>query len=143
MSLSLGESEAVARFWKGAEPAVRVRGEESAVWVALCMVASIAPIPGVWVKPGWPGEVALAPPSEVCGVAAPVCAAVCGPDAPRPGTVGAGAASVGAEAGVGVYVALVAPVGASATSVVDAGVGVEVVACEATGPAEGAAAGDT
>jgi hypothetical protein len=145
VSLLLGAGEGAARFWKGAEPAARVRGDESAVWVSFCVVALSAPVPGVWAKSGWPGEDAVAPLLVVCGVEVPACPASCGPDAlgelPRLGTVGAGAAAVGAEVGVGAY-ALATPAGAPATLGFDMGVGVDVVVGETSGPAEDAVASE-
>src|ERR1700691_2645462 len=96
VSLLLDAGEVAAGFWKGAEPAVCVRGEESVVWVALwvCVAALSVLVPGVWVESDWSrdGEVVVS--SAVWGITPLGCSASREPD------------EFGVSPGVGASVAL-------------------------------------
>jgi hypothetical protein len=141
--------EAAAGFWKGAEPAVRVRDEESRVWAALwvCAAALSVLVPGVWVESDWPGDGAVVVSSAVWSVAVLGRSVSCEPDVfgALPGLgalvdVGDVAVAGGRVpvAGVG----LAAPVGVAVTPRVEGGVGVDPAADGEGGSTEDVVAGE-
>ena len=101
VSSLLGAGEAPAGFWEGAEPAVRVRGAESVIWVALWLSVEVlsALVPCVWVKLDWSGDAAVVVPSAVWAAAPLGCSAPCEPK--ELGTFAAPGTTVGVGAAVG------------------------------------------